>query len=140
MLHEHGDELCLDHQQIYRLLKEHYVERNPQIVSLHAAVREGIAFDLIRLEQQNNMSSIQLERFSKKLQERTGLETELCSWSVDTWLKALGGTATRRKKGIQISVNYQIQRKKKIHPLKRPSKGPILLSKHQALDYGGGGG
>ena len=133
LLHEHGDELCLDHQQIYRLLKEHYVERNPQIVSLHAAVREGIAFDLIRLEQQNNMSSIQLERFSKKLQERTGLETELCSWSVDTWLKALGGTATRRKKGIQISVNYQnSKKKKKLHPLKRPSKGPILLSKHRA--------
>ena len=133
LLHEHGDELCLDHQRVYRLLEEQYVERNPQIVSLHAAVREGVAFDLIRLEQQNNMSSIQLERFSKKLQDRTGLDTELCSWAVDTWLKALGGTATRRKRGIQISINSNSsKRKKKLHPLKRPSKGPILLSKHRA--------
>ena len=92
----------MDHQRVYRLLEEQYVERNPD-QSLHAAVREGIAFDLIRLEQQNNMSSIQLGVF-KKLQDRTGLDTELCSWAVDTWLKGLGGTATRRKKGIQIQL------------------------------------
>jgi hypothetical protein len=132
LLQEHGDELCLDHRRVYRLLEEQYSERTPKIVGLHAAVREGIAFDLIRLEQQKNMSSIQLERFSKKLQERTGLETELCSWAVDTWVKGLGGTAKRRKKGVQIQALINPHRKKKIHPLKRPEKGPMILSRHRA--------
>ena len=37
---------------MYRLLQEKYPDRNAQLVGLHAVVREGIAYDLIRLEQQ----------------------------------------------------------------------------------------
>ena len=132
LLQEYGDDLCLDHQQVYRLLLEKYPERNAQIVALHATVREGIAYDLIRLEQQKNMNSSQLERFSKKLQDRTGLEKEVCAWSIDTWVKSIGGTATRRNRGIQIQKFINPHKKKKIYPLKRPFKGPILLSKHRA--------
>jgi WD40 repeat protein len=128
LVQQNGGALCLDHRKTRKLLLESFPARPPELVALHAAVREGVAADLAQ-HAGRTLPALSVERFAKRIFEHTGLRMELSFWAVDSWAHALGGAAEQRSRRLQtVPV---LHRQRRLSPISRPEAGPYELLGHR---------
>ncbi|MEL6342828.1 MAG: hypothetical protein AAFV53_06820 [Myxococcota bacterium] len=126
----HGAALCLDHRRVERLLTAEFPDRPWPVVAAHAAVREGVAADLVA-NVGDELGSMLFERFSRRLVERVGLSKGSAAWAVSSWAEAMGRPAPAqgapRLRGAPVKLRYNRQ------VVTRPGGAPWHLRGHRRM-------
>ena len=106
IIRQYGRSLCDEPKRCESLLRDFCGKERRKINLLIAALREGVATDLLN---SSNSISRQLvsARLVKRLQDNLGIAEEFAIWAVDSWALALLPSELLRHKQDRISYNQR---------------------------------
>lgn len=107
---KYGFSLCDDSRRCEGLLKDLCGEYRGEIFILIAALKEGIAIDLLKSTSNTNnevLKEVLLAKLVKRLQNNLGLTEESAIWVVDAWAIALGITSQPLAKSSDSGKDYE---------------------------------
>lgn len=107
---KYGLSLCDDSRRCEGLLKDLCGAYRGEIFLLIAALKEGIASDLLKLTSNTNnkvLKEVLLAKLVKRLQNNLGLTEKSAIWAVDSWAIALGITSQPLAKSSESGKDYE---------------------------------
>jgi formylglycine-generating enzyme required for sulfatase activity len=89
LIARYGRSLCDDPLRCEGLLKDFCGQNRLEVFALSQALRDGIPSELLTSSEQLPVEVL-VSRFSKRLEDRYGMNSDLACWAIESWALALG--------------------------------------------------
>jgi len=89
IISHYGRSVCDDPKRCEAMLKDLCPQHKREVFLLVWALREGVAKELLKLNQLLPIETV-ISRLSQKLYDELGFDGDLAQWAVDSWAFALG--------------------------------------------------